>query len=82
LQSRIKGLIKSYLKNKGLNKWAGILNSLLDNFKADAYLQELKTNILEILNYIIENFNEGLNKTTKETVILTYKKLFSLFYSH
>ncbi len=68
IQTRIKELMKSYIKYRGLNNWVDILNSLLNNLKTSTPDQEFQQNVLDLLNKILEKCSEVVIKNCEEMV--------------
>lgn len=68
MQFRIKELIKSYIKIRGFSNWVEMLNTLFTYLQTEAYFKKFQNNVVEILNYILENFNETVIKNTNGLV--------------
>ncbi len=68
MQMRIKEIVKCYIKIRGFKNCVDMLNELLNYLGAEACFKKCQQSVIEILNYILENFNEASNKNTNDLV--------------
>jgi len=62
---RTYGLMKTYIKKRGFRNLEEIFISLLNKLNIDASLENDQQGILNILNFIPENSNEAIHRSTK-----------------